>query len=215
MLRKTLYASLAILLPVSCHAFPTSLNQFYCPQGHSTIKIGMTAEQVKALCGDAPIIHDESKRIVQNVEAFRLIYNHINKGSVYFWNLNKVYNQFSLPTGSHDSSMIFMIVDDKIKAINIQGNDVQNTTSCSYSGSTEFPGGTNPTTPVSLNVGDPVAKVYQLCGQPEYTDKTYMEQRVPTSENPERWLYKLDQYQPSYQLIFIRGILVSIERENF
>lgn len=214
MFNKSLIGLIFTSLPSIALAV-NSLNQFYCPQGHNTIKIGMTADQVEALCGEAQIIHDDTQRVVQNVAATRLIYNRINKGSIYYWNLNKVYDQFSLPSGSNDSSMTYIIVDNKVRSINIQGNDIQNTTACSYSGSAEFPGGTNPTIQVSINVGDPVAKVYQYCGSPSYTDQTYLELPVPQSEKPERWQYKLDQYQPTYQLIFIRGILTSIEQMNY
>lgn len=214
MLTKSIITLMFTAIPSLCLAV-NSLNQFYCPQGHNTITIGMTADQVEALCGEAQIIHDDTQRVVQNVAATRLIYNRINTGSPYFWNLNKVYDQFSLPSGSHDSNMAFIIVDNKVSSINIQGNDIKNTTACSYAGSLEFPGGTNPTIQVSINVGDPVAKVYQNCGSPDYTDQTYLEQPVPLSEKPERWQYKLDQFQPTYQLIFIRGILTSIEQMNY
>ena len=206
---KLNFVNLIGLIPLTLQA--ADLEQFYCPHGSAIIRIGMSQEQVRSSCGE-PQTHDtNTSRIVQNVAVTRLTYNNINKGSVYYWNVNKVYNMFSLPSGNLITPLTVIIANGKIKNINLNGNETQSTTACGYSGSVTFPGGTDPSTPQTLGVGDPEQKVYSLCGGPDYTDHTYAPQPIESSDKPERWIYKLDDYHPGYQLIFVRGLLVSIQ----
>jgi hypothetical protein len=202
-------AAIISLLPLTLQA--ADLEQFYCPHGSAIIRIGMSKEQVRSTCGE-PQSHDtNTSRVVQNVSVTRLTYNNINKGSVYYWNVNKVYDMFSLPSGNLITPLTVIIANGKVKSINLNGNEIQSTTACSYSGSVNFPGGTDPSTPQTLSVGDPEQKVYSTCGGPDFTDHTYSPQPVESSDKPERWIYKLDDFHPGYQLIFIRGLLVSIQ----
>lgn len=188
-----------------------TLNTFYCAQGHSNISLGMTADQVKAECGD-PQMTDGSATLTQKIPVTRLTYNNMNKGSVYYWNLNKVYNQFGLPSGSSITPFTVDIVNNKVKALNLNGNSVKTTTACGYQGNTGFPGGTNPNEPASIGVGDPADKVYSLCGAADYTDETYIDAPIPPSDKPQHWTYQVDSYHPAYQLLFVRGRLVEIEQ---
>ena len=198
--------------------FPTlglaqPLNTFYCPQGHSNISLGMTAAQVKAQCGEPEMTDGSSTNLTQKIPVTRLTYNNMNKGSVYFWNLNKVYNEFGLPSGSQITPFTVDIINNKVKTLTLDGNSVNTTTACGYQGNTSFPGGTNPNEPASIEVGDPAEKVYSLCGAADYTDETYILAPIPSSDKPQHWTYQVDTYQPAYQLLFISGKLVSIEQQ--
>jgi hypothetical protein len=192
--------------------FAESIQSFYCPQGNALVKVGMTAAQVQSACGQPQIIQDNTNRLVQNVPVTRLTYNNINKGSVYFWNLNKVYSIFSLPSGSIITPLTVLIVDNKVKSINFNGNDAQSTGACAYAGSTSFQGNKSPTNNISIGVGDPINKVLSACGNPDYTDHSYMQVPISSQDKPARWIYKLDQYNPAYQLLFINGILEAIDK---
>jgi len=189
-----------------------SLQTFYCPKGNSVVKLGMTEAQVQSACGQPEIVQDNTNRLVQNVPVTRLTYNNINKGSVYYWNLNKVYNIFSLPSGSTITPLTVLIVDNKVKSINFNGNDAQTTGACAFAGNTTFAGNKSPTNNISIGVGDPIDKVLSACGNPDYTDHSYMQVPISANDKPARWIYKLDQYNPAYNLLFINGVLEAIEK---
>jgi len=208
---KSSFKFLLFSLSLPVHATQT-LQSFYCLQGNSLVKLGMTASQVQAACGKAQYVQDNTNRIVQNVPVIRLTYNNINKGSVYFWNLNKVYNAFSLPSGTIITPLTVLIVNNKVKSINFNSNDVESTGACAYAGSTSFAGNQSPVNNVTIQVGDPINKVLAACGNPDFTDNSYMQMPISSTDNPERWIYQLDNYHPAYYLLFINGILEGIER---
>lgn len=208
---KSYFYFLLLGLGFPVHA-SQALQSFYCPQGNNLVQTGMTAAQVQAACGKAQYVQDNTNRIVQNVPVTRLTYNNINKGSVYFWNLNKVYNAFSLPSGTIITPLTVLIVNNKVKSINFNNNSVESTGACAYAGSTSFAGNQSPVNNVTIQIGDPINKVLASCGNPDFTDHSYMKEAVSDTDKPERWIYKLDDYHPAYYLLFINGILEGIER---
>lgn len=202
-----------VLSSLASIAHADNVQGFFCPQGNSYIQLGMTSDQVKAACGQPQFLQNEGANLVQNVPVTRLTYNNINKGSVYYWNLNKVYNQFGLPSGTIVTPLTVLIMDDKIKSINFNGNDVQTTGACAFSGSTTFAGNSSPTSDISIGVGDTMDKVIAACGNPDYTDNSYMQVPISARDKPELWTYKLDQYSPSFNLLFMNGILKNIDKK--
>jgi hypothetical protein len=202
-----------MLITFNTVALADSVQGFFCPQGNSYIQLGISSDQVKNACGQPQFLQNDSNNLVQNVPVTRLTYNNINRGSVYYWNLNKVYNQFGLPSGNIVTPLTILIVDNKVKSINFNGNDVQTTGVCAFAGSTTFAGNPSPTSNTSIGVGDTMDQVISACGNPDHTDQSYMQIPISAQSKPELWTYKLDQYSPSYNLLFINGVLQSIDRK--
>jgi hypothetical protein len=190
-----------------------AMDGFYCAQKHAFIRVGMTIDEVLQGCG-APQMRQESGNIVRNQPMTRLSYNNMYKGPVYYWDLNKVYHIFSIPSSSNNSTVTVDIVDNKVRSVNLNGNGVQGTNACQYPGSTQFGGNPSYSNGASISVGDSYEQVIQACGNPDYTDETFMPVPVSKSDNPELWIYKMDQYNPSYHLIFINGVLKSVEKKD-
>jgi hypothetical protein len=204
------FAYLLGLISINTYA-TQALHNFYCPQGNNLVQIGMTAAQVQSACGQPQYLQDNTNRLVQNVPVIRLTYNNINKGSVYFWNLNKVYNAFSLPSGTIITPLTVLIINNKVKSINFNGNAVESTGACAYAGSTSFAGNQSPVSNVSIQIGDPMNKVIASCGNPDFTDHSFMQIPIDAGDKPERWVYQLDRYSPAFYLLFIHGVLEGIE----
>ncbi len=207
MKRYLLFLSLGLSLP------GFSADGFYCAQKHAFIRVGMTTEEVLNNCGD-PQLKQEGGNIVRNQPVTRLSYNNMYKGPVYYWDLNKVYHIFSIPSSSNNSTVTVDIVDNKVKTISLNGNGVQGTTACQYPGATQFAGNPSYSNGSPINVGDSYEDVIHACGNPDYTDQTYTQVPVAKSDRPELWIYKLDQYNPSYHLTFIQGVLKDVEQKN-
>lgn len=190
-----------------------AMDGFYCAQKHAFIHIGMTIDEVLQSCG-MPQMRQEGGNIVRNQPVTRLSFNNMYKGPVYYWDLNKVYQIFSIPSSANNSTVTIDIVDNKVKNIFLNGNSVQGTTACQYPGSTQFGGNSSYSNGSTIAVGDSYEQILSSCGSPDYTDQTFTQVPVPKSDKPELWIYKLDQYNPSYHLIFTNGILRDIEKKN-
>ena len=61
-----------------------------------------------------------------------------------------------------------------------------------------------------VQIGAPETAVYNACGNPTTINQTFINQPVPSSENPEVWTYQIDPYTPPTNLTFVNGVLQSI-----
>jgi hypothetical protein len=175
-----------ILLSLSFDLFADQ--SMYCPENHGYINVGMTANQVIAACGQ-PITQQDSKQpLLQKVPVQQLIYN--NQGGN-----NAFYGTWNISTGSGGTSMEIDIVNNKVKAIKVNGSDTNASSICN---------GAN------IQMDDEIGKVYNSCGSPSVVNNTYINVPIPTINKPQIWLYKAGQYQPSVSLTFVDGKLQSI-----
>lgn len=191
-----------------------ALESFFCAQGNGIVRLGMTTEEVRKACGAPQDMLTDTSRIVKKQPVTRLTFSNLSQGPVYYWDLNKVYHIFSIPSNQSDSSISFDIVDNKVKNVYLNGNSINGTSACNYKGTTQFVSSSSPTNNITISVGDTVDKVYAACGNPDYQNDTYIDIPVPKNDKPELWTYKLDIYNPSYKLTFIQGTLQNIEKGN-
>lgn len=198
---------LPLILSFSCFA----LNNVYCPHGSGMVRVGMNIAQVSQLCG-IPISTTTNTQVVQNLPITRLSYNNFYKGSVYYWNLQKVYQQFSIPSSSNNTTLTVDIYQGKVKSIALNGTGAQSTTACNYQGSTQFAGNPSPSNNTVISVGDPESAILSACGNPDTIDNTYIQVPVSKNDKPEVWVYQFDPYSPKYKLIFVQGVLQSINQ---
>ncbi|TAL58595.1 MAG: DUF2845 domain-containing protein [Legionella sp.] len=184
MLLKRSIAVLSFVLPMS--AF--SVQSMYCPQNHGYISIGMTEEQVIAACGQPLNKQESNKPILRKIPVQQLMYN--NKGTD-----TAFYGVWNLPTGSGGATLEVDVVDRQVKNVVLNGSSGNAFSICNG---------------VSIQVGDPVGKVYAACGSPSVVNNTYVEQVVQTPKKPQIWLYQPGEYQPPVSLTFANGKLQSI-----
>lgn len=173
---------LLLVLPFSVYA------SLYCPQKQGYIDVGMTTDQVIAACGQ-PISQQVSNQpVLQKIPIQQLVYN--NQGSS-----TAFYGTWNLPTGSGGAQLEVDVQDNKVKAIKLNGSDSNAFSIC---------GGT------SIQVGDPVGKVYGSCGNPSVVNNSYINQMVPGGQKPVIWIYQPGQYEQPVTLTFVNGKLQSI-----
>ncbi|MDR3443153.1 MAG: DUF2845 domain-containing protein [Legionella sp.] len=183
---KLIYkASLALfILPYSLYADQS----LYCPQNHAYINIGMTVDQVIAACGQPASQQESNQPVTQKIPVQQLIYNNIGTSTAF-------YGVWNLPTGSGGAQLEIDIVNKKVKNIRLNSSDSNAASIC---------GGN------SIQIGDPVEKVYYSCGSPSVTNNSYINEIVPTAQKPQVWIYQPGQYQPAVTLTFVDGRLQSI-----
>ncbi|MDF1678435.1 MAG: DUF2845 domain-containing protein [Legionellaceae bacterium] len=168
---------------------------FYCPQNHGYVRIGMTEQEVLRNCGQ-PTSKEKSKQAaVEQVPVTQLIYSTLNPDPVYR-GYELIYNTWSLPIGSYGNNLEVNIIDNKISSIRLNGSDTNASSVCNNR---------------SFAVGDLADKVFSACGSPSMTNKTFINRSVKSKEKPVTWTYYIDQYQPTFKLIFIDGRLRAIE----
>lgn len=172
-------------LPFSLYADTQSI---YCPQNHAYISVGMTPDQVIAACGQPLSQQDSNQPVTQKIPVQQLIYNNQGTSTAF-------YGVWNVPTGSGGAQLEVNIVDKKVKSIKLNSSDSNAVSIC---------GGN------SIQIGDPVEKVYYSCGSPSLTNNTYINEIVPTAQKPQVWLYQPGQYQASVTLTFVNGRLQSI-----
>lgn len=199
---------------VSNALYAKTVDSLFCPQTSSNIQVGMTIDDVLRNCGQPQGQSAPDQPIVKNVPVTRLNYNNLNRGPLYFWKLDNVYNLFSQPSGGTTSRLNVLIMDNKIKSIMLNGAEVKSTDACSQIGSTNYAATSSPTPDATISVGDNASSVVNSCGSPDLEDQSYMQIPVPKSEQPIQWIYQIDQYHPSYTLTFIKGILESINEDS-
>ncbi len=180
------------LLPMT--AFPA--DSFYCPQKQGYVRIGMTDSQVMDTCGPPQMKHDAGNAtIIQKVPVTQLIYTTLNQGAVYP-GLTSYYQMWSLPSGSAGTSLHVNVIDNKVTGITMNGSGTNAMSVC---------GG------YSVQVGDDVNKVYSACGSPSLVNHTFINQPLTKKQQPEVWIYQVNEYQPAISLTFINGKLQSIQ----
>ena len=184
-MKLTYKASLALfILPYSLFADQS----LYCPQNHAFINVGMTMDQVIAACGQPASQQESNQPVTQKIPVQQLIYN--NKGAS-----TAFYGVWNLPTGSGGTQLEIDIVNKKVKNIRLNSSDSNAASIC---------GGN------SIQIGDPVEKVYYSCGSPSVTNNSFINEIVPTAQKPQVWIYQPGQYQPAVTLTFVDGRLQSI-----
>lgn len=181
---KLMTSSILFILPLSLFGDQS----LYCPQNHAYINIGMTPDQVIAACGQPLSQQDSNQPVLQKIPVQQLIYN--NKGTD-----TAFYGVWNIPTGSGGAQLEVDVVDKQVRGVKINGSDNNAFSIC---------GG------LSIQIGDPVGKVYGSCGSPSIVNNTYVNQIVPSTEKPKIWIYQPGQYQPPVTLTFINGKLQSI-----
>lgn len=184
-MKLTYKASLALfILPYSLFADQS----LYCPQNHAFINVGMTMDQVIAACGQPASQQESNQPVTQKIPVQQLIYN--NKGAS-----TAFYGVWNLPTGSGGAQLEIDIVNKKVKNIRLNSSDSNAASIC---------GGN------SIQIGDPIEKVYYSCGSPSVTNNSFINEIVPTAQKPQVWIYQPGQYQPAVTLTFVDGRLQSI-----
>lgn len=184
-MKLTYKASLALfILPYSLFADQS----LYCPQNHAFINVGMTMDQVIAACGQPASQQESNQPVTQKIPVQQLIYN--NKGAS-----TAFYGVWNLPTGSGGAQLEIDIVNKKVKNIRLNSSDSNAASIC---------GGN------SIQIGDPVEKVYYSCGSPSVTNNSFINEIVPTAQKPQVWIYQPGQYEPAVTLTFVDGRLQSI-----
>lgn len=177
---------------IVCTLLPFSLfadNQsFYCPQNHGYINIGMTQDQVIASCGQPLSQQDSNQPVTRKIPVTQLLYNHMGTSTAF-------YGVWNMPTGNGGAQLEINIVDRKVKSIRLNSSDSNAVSICAGN---------------SIQVGDPVEKVYYSCGSPSLTNNTYINEVVPTGQKPQIWIYQPGEYQPAVTLTFVDGKLQSI-----
>lgn len=166
------------------------VQSYYCPENHGYINVGMTPDQVIAACGQPLSQQQATQPVTQKVPVQQLMYN--NAGSPMAF-----YGVWQIPTGTSGGVQLQVnIVDNKVKTVNINGSGTNAFSVC---------GGT------SIQVGDPVSKVYGACGNPSVVNNSYINQPIQSNQKPQIWIYQAGQYQSPVTLTFINGKLQSID----
>ncbi|PJD96919.1 MAG: hypothetical protein CK426_02265 [Legionella sp.] len=160
----------------------------YCPQNHGYINLGMTTNQVIAACGQPLSQQNSNQPIYQQVPVQQLIYS--NQGS-----RSSFYGVWNLQTGYSGTSLQVDILDNKVKAIRLNGSSNNAFSICNG---------------VNIQIGDPVGKVYGACGTPSVTNNTFTNIPVPLTQKPIIWTYQPSPYQSTVTLTFVNGQLQSI-----
>lgn len=169
----------------------------YCPVNHAYINVGMTSAQVLAACGAPKYRQTSNDPIVQQIPVTQLIYSNLNQGAVYFYpGLNKVYQMWSLPSGSEGVNLQVNVINNKITGMTLNGSGTNAVSVC---------GG------IGVQVGDPVNAIYAACGSPSLVNQTYTNQIVPKNAHPELWIYQFNQFDPTVRLTFVDDALQSID----
>lgn len=178
------------------------VDSFYCPQHAGYINIGMPVEQVIAACGQPLSKQQMNTPATRKVPVQQVIYN--NEGDK-----RAFYGVWSLPIGNSNTGILqpfggnsgggallqITIMNNKVSSISINGASSNAFSVC---------GG------VSVEIGDPVAAVYNACGTPSLVNHSYINQPIPSATKPEIWVYQPSPYQPPLSLTFIDGKLQSI-----
>jgi hypothetical protein len=162
---------------------------YYCSQNHKYINLGMTEEEVSDACGQPLSQQQSNQSLMQQVQVQQLMYNNIGSQKVF-------YGVWTIPTGTSSGAQLQVnIVDNKVKSVNMNGSGVNAFSVC---------GGT------SIQVGDPVSRVYGACGNPSLVNNTYINQPMLSNAKPQIWIYQ-QEYQSPVTLTFINGKLQSID----
>ena len=161
----------------------------YCHKSGGYLKIGMSANEIKQLCGEPIHIQEKEAYLSDNVPQQQVVYslNSVSTGT----------NNLQQDTPTEPVKMIVTIVNRKVTSISIDGNATSAATIC--------PGGI-------FKEGSQVDVVLNACGKPSYINHSY--QKVIHSRKlikNQVWTIKFNEYGPSHRLTFSDGILQSID----
>lgn len=180
------YLFAAAWISLSSMGFATQ--SVYCPQNHGYIKLGMTPAEVLTNCGQPSVKQQSNRPVMQQVNVEQLIYN--SQGAQ-----RAFYNVWSIPVGNEVGVQLEVdVTNNKVSAVRMNGSNSNAFTIC---------GGTG------IQIGDPVSKVYNACGNPSLVNNTYIYQPIASTQKPEIWTYQ-SQFGPSLSLTFVNGTLQSI-----
>lgn len=175
-------------------------DSIYCPQNHGYISVGMNQAQVLAACGQPMSKENSNVPATRRVPVQQLTFNNAGQqsGSYNMYNLpssTAFYGYFNIPVGNQGATIQIDIKNNKVSSVSINGSNVNSTSVCQGA---------------SIDIGDPVAKVYNACGSPALVNNTYVNEVIPNSALPQIWIYKPTPYQPAIRLTFVNGKLQSI-----
>ena len=169
-------------------------DQFYCPQHHAYINVGMSPEQVIDACGEPLFKQQSNDPVVERIPTTQVFYTNLNRGAVYQgWDM--IYNTWTLPSGELNSSIQVDFIDNKVSKMIINNSQTNVLTVC---------GGK------SIQKGDPLNYVISTCGTPSMINHSFVSSVVRQDAKPEVWMYKIDEYRDPLNLTFVNGILQSI-----
>lgn len=200
MMKRMLCLSGMILFPLVTWAD----DAVYCPQNHGYINIGMTQDQVIAACGQPLSKQQTNQPVMQKIPVTQLLFN--NQGAkkafygVWAMPIGNTYNRGIAPAFGGNSGggaqLQVNVINNKISSVNLNGSDTNAFSICN---------GT------SIQIGDPVNKVYNACGTPSLVNQTFINQPIQSATRPEVWVYQPGQYQSPLNLTFVDGKLQSID----
>jgi hypothetical protein len=168
----------------------------YCAHGAGYIRVGMTENQVLSMCGQPTSIKTSHQPATHKVDMTQLIYTTVAQTNPYPGLQNAVYTKWSLPSGLQSAfSYQISLIKNKVVAVQINGANGNAIDIC---------GGNK------IQVGDELSDVISMCGTPNATNTTYINQPIPGTLKNETWTYQFD-YQPPFDLTFINGSLESID----
>lgn len=176
------------LFSLSASFTAAAVQSYYCPEKHGYINLGMTQDQVIASCGMPMSQQDSKEPFFQKVPVQQLFYNNQGTNSSFYgvWNIS---------TGQRGAQVQVDVLDNKVQAIKINGSDSNAFSICRGA---------------SIQVGDPVGKVYSACGNPTIVNTTFTKIPVQSDKKPVIWTYRANQYQAPVSLTFVNGQLQSI-----
>lgn len=155
-------------------------NVFYCPNNHQYIQIGDTQAQVQAACGNPSHTTSRTRRDTQPVVVQTWIFNH------------DIYLQREL----RKPEFGIQLKNNIVSGITVSGHVVSGTTLCDNVH--------------SIKIGDPIAKVSALCGEPFHISHSE-EPEVKGVKSVVIWRYDFGPYQKPATLEFEDGLLIAID----
>lgn len=181
---KIIPSLLLAALPLTLY----SAESLYCPQNGGTVMLGMNMDQVLAACGKPASMQDSQEPIYRKVPVRQLVYNNQGTDTAF-------YGPWTIPTRETGSQLEVDVIDNKVKAVRVNGGDLNAFTLCDE---------------VPIQIDDPVGKVYSACGSPSLVNDTFINMPIPSESKPQIWIYQVTPYQPAIVLTFIDGKLQSI-----
>jgi hypothetical protein len=170
--------------------------EIYCAHGSGYVRVGMTENQVRSICGQPTSIKSSRQPATRKVEMTQLIYTTVAKTNPYPGLEKAFYTTWSVPSGLQSAfSYQISLIKNKVVAIQLNGASGNATDIC---------GGNK------VRVGDDMSNVLAICGSPNATNTTYINQPIPGTLKNEIWTFEF-QYQPPFDLTFINGSLESID----
>ncbi|MFA6301817.1 MAG: DUF2845 domain-containing protein, partial [Legionella sp.] len=146
--------SLKLTTSILCCGFSLSLfasDTLYCPQKHGFIRIGMTADQVIAACGEPLSIGQSKTPYTEKVPVQVLIFRNAGTPVV-------SHSPYSVSIRINGGALLQVtIMNNKVKSIEVNGSGANMASFC------DGP---------AFQVGDDAGLVYAACGSPTKVNNT-------------------------------------------